>query len=147
MKCKYCSCVLPNVPPPFRQPFCSKCGHSVDDHTGTTAASSTLTEPAKRKSELNSAYTNHNTKNQKVKGSEVQIEIWKIDLEFSKKTLKDKPQLAEAMIKAREVHLLKREKVFDQLTFSEVVKTPNVDKVKYFTLPYVGVLIKKYIPS
>ena len=82
-----------------------------------------------------------------MKESEVQIEIWKIDLEFSKKTLKDKPQLAEAMIKAREVHLLKREKVFDQLTFSEVVKTPNVDKVKYFTLPYVGVLIKKYIPS
>lgn len=118
--------MLPKVPPPLNQPFCGRCGHAVSDHfvaTGTTAASSTksttsssllfpdvlgvsdppeatLTEPAKRKSELNSAYTTQNTK--KVKGSEVQIEIWKIDLEFSKKVFKDKPQLAEAMINARE---------------------------------------------
>ena len=159
MKCNYCSCVLPKVPPPLNQPFCGRCGHAVSDHfvaTGTTAASSTksttrssllfpdvlgvsdppkatLTEPAKRKSELNSAYTTQNTK--KVKGSEVQIEIWKIDLEFSKKVFKDKPQLAEAMINAREKHLLKPKKVFDHLPFSEVVKTtfPEVRGYRVFT--------------
>lgn len=69
------------------------------------------------------------------KGSEVQIEIWKIDLEFSKKVFKDKPQLAEAMINAREKRLLKPKKVFDHLPFSEVVKTtfPEVRGYRVFT--------------